>query len=428
MVNQIRKTIFCIFASLFYVLGTISRGGVLADNVTSSHLDVLNILSEKAQNEAKPSATSFQDVSSKDWFFPYIDVLTKKGIIKGVSQTEFAPQNTFSYAEACTVIVRYLGLEKEATDTRQNLIQKEKAYSSQWYSGFIQLLYEMNIIDEKYSFISPDKNGLCDIDASLAVQPIKRHEFCDMISRSFELSNSPIKAKNVYFEIGGNASEFISSGFYDNSIVQSYKNVISDFELIPEHTRKSVLKAYSNGIFCGNQFGEFLPENLLTRAEMAKVIAVTCDFSLRTWAENQEGMTFLDQSDFETDASGNTYIKKESAKQILQSTLLDISFFNGDLTYNRVYTSPQGYSTDVYVYTSHGGKEINTLIGENSLHTQTKTNGNDIFCWYGNSGKVLIILRNLSQNSRVEAILEANLSKDGITDTNFAVYPPPSSL
>jgi hypothetical protein len=156
---------------------------------------------------------------------------------------------------------------------------------------------------------------------------------------------------------------------------------------------------------------------------MAKVIATATDFSLRSWAKNQNGIKILPDSDFEKDKSGNTYIKKSTSNVILESIAKDITAKNGDISYTRKSTVPKGYSADVYVYSSHAGKPC-YLIAENSLHHESKNGGKDIFAWYGDSGKVLIVLRNIAQGSRPEAVMEMVLNKSGVTETNFSEYKP----
>ncbi len=423
MKRNFRQRLFCILAIVSYIAGSCTSPGVLADTYHPSHLEILEGLSQKSQEQKEVSVSDFTDVLPTDWFYPYVDALSSDGIVKGVSSASFAPQNTFSYAEACAVITRYLGLESEAKSRQGILALSGKTGHAEWYSGYIQLLYEAQILRESTGLFTADANGLCDIDTSFAISPIKRYEFADMISRSFELDESPIKAKNTYFETGGRGHEFISSGFYNEDSVNSYASVIADYESIPEEYRQNVLKAYSNGIFCGDENALFNPQNNLTRAEMAKVIATTTDFSLRTWAENPNGTMFLTDSDYETDESSNKYLSKNTSKRILEEISNDIYISNGGLSYTRSYVPPAGYCADVYVYSVNGSGNC-TLIGQSTLHSPEKTSGKDIFAWYGDAGKVLIVLRNLTESSRADAVMELNLSSTGIADINFCEYAP----
>jgi len=423
MKRNFRQKLFCILAIVSYIAGSCITPGVLADTYHPSHLEILEGLSKKSQEQKEVSVSDFTDVLPTDWFYPYVDALCSDGIIKGVSDTSFAPQSTFSYAEACAVITRYLGLESEAKSRQAILAASGKTGHAEWYSGYIQLLYEAQILRDGTELFTADENRLCDIDTSVATSPIKRYEFADMISRSFELDESPIKAKNTYYETGGKGHEFISSGFYSDEIVGSYAEIISDYESIPDEYRKSVLKSYSNGIFCGDANGLFNPQSNLTRAEMAKVIATTTDFSLRTWAENANGTAFLSQSDYEKDGLGNTFLSKTASQKILEKVSNDIYISNGGLAYTRSSITPSGYCADVYVYSVNGSGNC-TLIGQSTLHSPEKTSGRDIFAWYGNSGKVLVVLRNLTENSRPEAVMELGLSSTSITNVNFGEYAP----
>lgn len=63
------------------------------------------------EDEAKANSvsTSFRDVDQYYWAVPYINYVSKNGIIIGYADGTFAPEKNITYAEAITVLVRAMG-------------------------------------------------------------------------------------------------------------------------------------------------------------------------------------------------------------------------------------------------------------------------------------------------------------------------------
>ena len=55
---------------------------------------------------AKASAKAFTDVAADSWYYPYVTGLTESGVIKGITDTSFAPNGTITVAEAAAVNTR----------------------------------------------------------------------------------------------------------------------------------------------------------------------------------------------------------------------------------------------------------------------------------------------------------------------------------
>ena len=62
-----------------------------------------NAFGDTAQLD-KGSVTAFTDVAADSWYYPYVSGLTESGVIKGITDTSFAPNGTFTVAEAAAVI------------------------------------------------------------------------------------------------------------------------------------------------------------------------------------------------------------------------------------------------------------------------------------------------------------------------------------
>lgn len=258
------------------------------------------------------AAEPFTDVKNDAWYYPYIAYLSENGIVKGMTETEFVPQGTFTVAEAAAVITRYLWLE-EAALTRKNAMEiLDVAGAETWYAGYIQLMYEAGIMDvTQYGCSVMGRHISIDEPAKLQT-PVKRYEFAAFVTRSFELEGTEIRAS-----VGeGLGHEFIYGGAYDESLLESYIPFIADYASIPSEYSYYVLKSYYNGIFNGDDLGNFNPLKNLTRAEMAKVTAVIVNPELREridFSSTDSNETVGDGADaplpdecYYTDVSGNS--------------------------------------------------------------------------------------------------------------------------
>lgn len=353
----------------------------------------------------KADISDFSDVSESDWFYPYLYYLVEEGTLNGKTKNTFEPNGTFSYAECSAVIVRYLGLEDEAEKRRRAVTARLPETKNLWYVGYFELLYNMGLFED-FGLFQTNDGLLTSVDKTKADSPIKRCEFAKSISQSFELS-SDIRAKNVFSEVGGLGREFIIGTGYKEDILEKYKECISDYQDIPENCRIYVLKAYYNGIFNGNEFNEFNPNENVTRAEMAKVLATVCDFSQRSPVLEEKYVTRLDESMFHTDFAGNVTVKYSAWNALLEKEAQNLSVLGDVVTYNSSCSAPIGYAYDVYLYEKSG--ETYRKMTECSLY---EFNDGSFIYHAQDDVKVLFVLRNLSMGARAEGSYEVLLGKE----------------
>ena len=86
-----------------------------SNTVTRAEMAKLIIVSlgkESVANTLKGD-TTFSDVKANSWAAGYVGVASSLGIIKGYENGEFRPNNTVTYAEAATMLLRALNYEKE---------------------------------------------------------------------------------------------------------------------------------------------------------------------------------------------------------------------------------------------------------------------------------------------------------------------------
>lgn len=112
----------------------------------------------------------FADIKDH-WAKEDIEKMAAKGIIKGVSDTEFAPDKNITRAEFLTLIIRVLDCE---------IYNYTNAYpdvaATDWYAGVVQTAKNMSIIDPG---MIPDNNFK-------PTQPINREEMTSLIARAYE--------------------------------------------------------------------------------------------------------------------------------------------------------------------------------------------------------------------------------------------------
>ena len=158
----------------------------------------------------KYRVSKFYDVRNH-WAEEDINNLTNKGIIKGVSDTEFAPEDSLTLYQAVWLVSRCVGIEYN-----DDCCWKEKAES----------------------------HGL--MDKTREDAPISREEFADIVIKGY---------KNIKADVAVTEPKY------------------PDSKDISEEFKTSVGSAVALGFVKGDENGLFNPKSILTRAEAATVIA-----------------------------------------------------------------------------------------------------------------------------------------------------------
>ena len=93
--------------------GTITRAEMCAV--------IYRTLSGKTNAANFVGASAFSDVASNFWGVGYVNYCTELGIVNGYPDGTFLPDNRITYAEAVTMIIRALGMDKTAAGISRNL-------------------------------------------------------------------------------------------------------------------------------------------------------------------------------------------------------------------------------------------------------------------------------------------------------------------
>lgn len=367
---------------------------------------------QAASGSAFPTADRFTDVDPESWYYPYLDLLVSNGVISGTSDTTFSPDGSFSIAECTAVLTRCLGLEQHASRRQHLLAQSGTAGGGLWYAGYVQTMLDTGIIASGEFGVTGGTDGLAAISEPQQLErPIERDEFALLITRSFDIKTDVVEAKNVPPEICANGNTLITGGRYDDT-VSRYAEEISDWDVVAVPARDAVLKAYYNGIFNGDEAGNFNPYAKLTRAEMAKVAAVIIEPSLRTRTEYRtlsEGFS-VPQNCYHTDGWGERTINREYAAQMLEKAAESgLRFGTASAEYTPV-AAPEGCFIEVRFYSNDGTSYVETAKTEAADSQPVSVEEENL--------RVLLLLR-ASGDAKVVGALRAELSDGTVTYDNL---------
>ncbi len=178
-------------------------------------------------------AEEYTDVPYEHWAHSYISICQSEGLMRGTSQTTFAPDSTISVAEAITVAVRLTGKVPE--------YKLSQSTGGNWYDTAVDYAKAMGIIYEN-QFESYTRPALrAELAYLLAVaRPESEYEAINNITALPDVDYATIYTEQIF-------------------------------------------KLYNAGILTGSDYrGTFYPYNNITRAEAATII---CRLSMPNWRE-----------------------------------------------------------------------------------------------------------------------------------------------
>lgn len=392
----IKKKIYATFAIFGLVSGIIGTSSVASGQPS----DTVQDLSDSFDEQIEP--IKFEDVSESDWFYEYVTYLTENGIVNGMTETQFDPRGTFTVAQSAAIISRYLLLEDEAAERKEAMTLLGVEGADLWYSGYIQIMHEAGIMDVTEYGCSVNGESIAIITPELLDAPVKRYEFATFVTRSFELDGTQIRAGENGDSLG---HEFILNGAYDESKLELYIPYIKDYDLIPFEYSYYILKAYYNGIFNGDDLGNFNPLNNLTRAEMAKVTAVILKPELRIRIDVTENPTLdsyaISDSDYIT-KKGEKHLKHAASDRILEAEAAGIKIDNLSgvryIEYTKQKNAPEGYTFEIRHY-----RPLDAGFDDEISSTAEKSEKIDYKNTFNIKDKFLLLLKNANNGETLDA-------------------------
>ena len=112
---------------------------------------------------AQPSTVNekFLDVKPDDWFYPYVSTAASYGIVKGMSDSTFVPNNRITKQEAAVMVTRAAGLcgidtSRGETQIRNTLAQfGDYRTAADWSMSSLAFCYDTGILDDSALDIEP---------------------------------------------------------------------------------------------------------------------------------------------------------------------------------------------------------------------------------------------------------------------------------
>ncbi len=176
----------------------------------------------------------FEDVKSDDWFYPYVVDVYEAGLIKGKSDTEFAPSATMTRAELVTLLSRLAG--EDVTGNYTHAAKFSDVSESSWYGSYVGWAAKNGIVNGyNDGTFGPDN-------------PIKREELAALIVRMLA---------------------YMGVTLPDAPSVDSF----ADSDKISDWAYDSVEEVRLKGIVAGDNMGRFNPTNSVTRAEASTMFS-----------------------------------------------------------------------------------------------------------------------------------------------------------
>lgn len=93
--------------------------------------------------KATSDAVNFEDCKAEDWFTSYVAAGVEAGVIKGVSDTEFAPNATITREDACTILGRALNKVAQSNELKFTDADKVAEYAA----PYVALLSELGYVN-----------------------------------------------------------------------------------------------------------------------------------------------------------------------------------------------------------------------------------------------------------------------------------------
>ena len=212
--------------------GSVSGGGYSGMNSNKGSATATTLPTGNTSSNVKSEGNkkSFSDTQGVQWAEDSIGFLAEKGIINGVSDTEFAPQNNIKRADYMILLVRMLGLDGEFEDNFDDVSSDKYYYNAIGVAKNMKLT--SGVGDNKFN---PEKS-------------ITRQEMFVMAYRILEM-------QNIALETAGREE------------LEKYK----DNNLIAEYAIEPLAVLVKNNLVSGSD-GNISPLGNATRAETAVLI------------------------------------------------------------------------------------------------------------------------------------------------------------
>ncbi|GAQ25458.1 hypothetical protein TSYNTROOL_11040 [Tepidanaerobacter syntrophicus] len=185
------------------------------------------------------AAATFTDITAAkyDWARPYIEKMNLLGIVKGMSDTSYGPDNSVTREQLITMLVRLMGWESEAAGKSIPSTFAKASSVAPWARGYVAVAVEKGIISG---------------------DDLKDFRPADAATRS-EIAVFAVRALGLESEAKNRTNLTVSLSFTDGYLIE------------PE-VKPYIEIAVEKGIMQGYPDKSFKPNDKVTRAQVAAVL------------------------------------------------------------------------------------------------------------------------------------------------------------
>ncbi|HHV18833.1 MAG TPA: S-layer homology domain-containing protein [Thermoanaerobacterales bacterium] len=192
-----------------------------------------------AFSAAQVMAAGFTDItpSRYDWVRPYIEKMNLAGVVKGMTDTTYGPDDSVTREQLIAMLVRLMGWENQTSGKTLPSTFPKAGSVMPWARGYVAVAVEKGIVSGK------------DFEDFRPADAAKRSEVAVFAVKAVGLGSEAESRKNVS----------VSLGFIDG------------YNIEPED-RPYIEIAVEKGIMKGFPDNSFKPNDKFTRAQMATVL------------------------------------------------------------------------------------------------------------------------------------------------------------
>ncbi len=213
-----------------------------AKSATKNILAIITLLAvlTTAMTPAFAANLKFKDLSASkyDWVRPYIEKMTLMGFVKGISDTEYAPDASVTRAQVVTMLIRLMGLEGAAAGKQLPASFPKPNSVPSWAKEYVALAVEKGIISGS------------DLKDFRAEDAAKRYEVAVFAVKALGFSDEAENKKTT---------KLIFSDIYDIPLDDSWA-----WAYVEVAAEKGIMQGFPGGVF--------KPNDKITRAQMAKML------------------------------------------------------------------------------------------------------------------------------------------------------------
>lgn len=195
----------------------------------AERIDELGYLDEKQDYDPE---MSFKDVSNSAWYYSSVKYCANNGLMKGSSASTFNPNGMVTREAFVQTLANIEGINESDYSSKTSF---DDVKADQWYSAAIEWAKQNDIV-----------KGVTETTFGLG-QQVTRQQMATMFRRFVEYKGGDVDLK-------------------------ADLTVFADYSKIPDWSKEGVEFAVAQGLFKGNDKGEFNPTGKATRASLATVL------------------------------------------------------------------------------------------------------------------------------------------------------------